>query len=85
MGTWQFTKKLELQKKCICLCGNKKFRYSKSCRNCDHKRKILEEPRKVKNRPSKEELEILISKFPYSTLGKKYGVSDNCVKKWAKK
>lgn len=41
--------------------------------------------RKV-NRPSKSELEKLInSKIPWTKLGKMFGVSDNAVRKWAKK
>ena len=40
-------------------------------------------PRKVEW-PTKEELSILINEFPYVTLGKLFGVSDNAVKKWAK-
>lgn len=36
-------------------------------------------------RPSKEELEIDINKMPMTHVGKKYGVSDNAVRKWCKK
>ena len=36
-------------------------------------------------RPSKQELESLIrADIPFTTLGRKYGVSDNAVRKWAK-
>lgn len=38
--------------------------------------------RKVQ-RPSKEELEKLIWEFPMTTLSKKFGVSDNAIRKWA--
>lgn len=37
--------------------------------------------RKV-NRPSKEVLLTEINEFSFSSLGKKYGVSDNAIKKW---
>jgi len=41
--------------------------------------------RKVKNRPSKEELEILITKYNnWTYIGKMFGVNGNSVKKWAK-
>lgn len=39
--------------------------------------------RKVK-RPSARELEILLSIWPYTRIGKHYGVSDNAVRKWAR-
>ena len=43
------------------------------------------ELRKVKNRPSKEELSQMISEMSYVAIGKKYDISDNAVRKWAKK
>ncbi len=39
----------------------------------------------AKNIPAKEELEQLIYDTPFTQIGKKYGVSDNTVKKWCKK
>ena len=39
--------------------------------------------RKVK-RPSKEELEHMLVDTPWTTIAKKYGVTDNAVRKWAK-
>lgn len=39
--------------------------------------------RKVE-RPCKEELEKLIKVLPFTHIGKKYGVSDNSVRKWVK-
>lgn len=63
-----------------CECGNLKFKHSKSCIDCGFKRN-----RKVKDRPSKEELEQDIKDIKYFVqIGKKYGVSDNAVRKWAK-
>ena len=41
--------------------------------------------RKVKNRPSKEELKFLIKEKSMVKIGKMYGVSDNSVRKWCKK
>lgn len=40
--------------------------------------------RKVKNRPSKEQLSLEIKETNYCTVGRKYGVSDNCIRKWLK-
>lgn len=36
-------------------------------------------------RPSREELQFLIKNTPFTTLGKKYNVSDNAVRKWCKR
>ena len=41
-----------------------------------------EHTRKVKNRPSYENLIREIEELGYSGTGRKYGVSDNAVKKW---
>lgn len=35
-------------------------------------------------RPSKEELELLILQYNFTALGKKFGVSDNTIRKWCK-
>ena len=40
--------------------------------------------RKVE-RPNKDELQNLIEKYPMTTIGKMFGVSDNAVRKWAKR
>jgi len=48
---------------------------SNSCKTYD--------TRKV-NRPTKEELEILIKTESFRQIGKMFGVSDNAVRKWAK-
>ena len=60
-------------------CGSKKKTKSKYCYKCGGKNN-----RKVKDRPSKEELIKLIKELPYTKIGTKYGVSDNAVRKWAK-
>jgi hypothetical protein len=41
--------------------------------------------RKVKDRPSAEELQEMINEMPMVAIGKKYSVSDVAVKKWAQK
>ena len=40
---------------------------------------------KVKNRPKKEDLENNIKELGYVGTGKKYGVSDNSIRKWLKR
>jgi hypothetical protein len=40
---------------------------------------------KVSNKPSKEELEILIKNMSFVKIGKLYNVSDSSIRKWAKK
>lgn len=40
--------------------------------------------RKVKDRPTKEELFEMIKVFPFTEIGKKYGVTDNTIRKWCK-
>lgn len=63
-----------------CICGNTKTFYAKFCLTC-----VNFNRRKIKNRPSKEELQFLIWEKPFTELGKQYGVSDNTVRKWCKK
>lgn len=41
--------------------------------------------RKIKERPSKEELEKMIKESNFCAIGRKYGVSDNAIRKWARK
>ena len=41
-------------------------------------------PRKVKDRPSQEQLLKEIEETNYCAVGRKYGVSDNCIRKWIK-
>lgn len=38
--------------------------------------------RKVKDRPSKEQLALELKSSNYTALGRKYKVSDNCIRKW---
>jgi len=39
---------------------------------------------KNKNRPTKETLSEELNETSFTAVGKKYGVSDNAVRKWAK-
>lgn len=69
--------KINEEKKVICNCGQPKHINSKSCNIC---RTI--EKRKVKIKPSIEQLKIEIKELGYSGTGRKYGVSDNAIRKW---
>lgn len=48
------------------------------CSECIHKQ------RRVCDRPTREELKDLIRKYPFTTIAKDYGISDNAVRKWCK-
>ncbi len=65
------------KKKHYCKCGNEKFRTSKICSKCRSKNN-----RKVKDRPSLEQLLKDIKELKYVGTGKKYGVSDNTIRNW---
>lgn len=65
-----------------CECGNPKISKSKVCQECNNKLPKLH-CRKV-DRPTKEELLVLIQTKPFVQIGKMYGVSDNAVRKWCK-
>lgn len=64
----------------ICpVCKNTKSLRSKMCKKCNQERRI-------KNIPSKNELESLLKdNFNFSQIGRKYNVSSSAVKKWLKK
>jgi len=76
----------------LCPCGNERCKTSILCNTCYQKSEnrttqynstSREFTRKV-IRPSKETLEKEILEVPMTHLGKKYGVSDNAVRKWCK-
>lgn len=67
------------EKNNLCNCGNIKIASSKLCREC------YSISRQTKERPSIEELKKeLIEIGSYVKIGKKYGVSDNTIRKWLK-
>ncbi len=61
-----------------CECGNSKLKNSKTCEECFHNNR-----RKVE-RPSFEQLKKEVEELGYSATGRKYGVSDNAIRKWLK-
>lgn len=66
-------------KKSYCQCGKEKDKKAKLCQKCSK-----ETQRKVKERPSVGQLIDDVHKLGYVGTGKKYGVSDNCIRKWIK-
>jgi hypothetical protein len=56
---------------------NKRKKY---CYECGTRENL----RKVKNRPNKYELELLIKQMSWCAIGRKYDVSDSAVRKWAR-
>lgn len=67
-------------KKDFCRCGKEKYIVSDKCMSCNYDNV----KRKVENRPSYEILKSEIENSNYCAVGRKYGVSDNAVRKWVK-
>jgi len=72
---------IPLTNQCI-VCG-KEFIKNKDKKYCCVNCKRLGE-RKVRNRPSKEEIIKLLETNSYCSIGRMYGVSDNTIRKWLK-
>lgn len=67
-------------KRYCCDCGKElSGRISIRCDTCNHISN-----RKVDNRPDKNELKKLIRTKSFTSIGKKFGVSDNSIRKWCK-
>lgn len=62
----------------ICKCGKRKDPYAEMCIDCWNKEKS-------KHIPSKEDLASLLEDESYESIGKKFGVSGNAVRKWKRK
>lgn len=72
-----------LRKKYNCIqCGKKTTRKRKYCDLCCKENNTMSQ-RKVE-RPSKEQLLKEIEETNYCAVGRKYGVSDNAIRKWVK-
>ena len=71
---------LKISGKPKCVSCNVEISYgNNTCRKCaSHKRRIVE-------RPEYTSLLKEVEEFGYSKIGKKYGVSDNTIRKWLKK
>lgn len=67
------------RKRIFCIkCKNETKGYSNTCFKCSSVSKRKAE------RPSKEVLENLIKNYSFVSIGKKYKVSDNAIRKWCK-
>jgi hypothetical protein len=62
-----------------CICVEKIYNKSKNCKKCYD---LIQ--RKVKNRPSIDNLVNDVKLIGYAATGRKYGVSDNTIRKWIK-
>lgn len=72
--------KNKIEKQDLCPeCGDKKYKSSRVCCKC-----VGMSRRKIKTRPTKDELDKDILEMPMTAVGKKYGVSDNAIRKWIK-
>jgi hypothetical protein len=72
------TEKIKIQK--YCECGKEISEKAKNCKSCSKKM----QDRKVKDRPTKEDLLSMIKESSLEAIGRKYNVSGNAVKKWIK-
>lgn len=82
--TWVETNRIypirrETKKNKCCDCGVEILPTSTRCNSCEKKNRQKDLP------VSKEELKILIRTIPFLQIGKKFGVSDNAIRKWCKK
>jgi hypothetical protein len=70
----------------FCKCGERIKVGNKYCKSCllKEKRKDNLKLRKVE-RPEKEVLENDLKNNSFVVVGRKYGVSDNCIRKWCKR
>lgn len=67
-----------VQNSCSC-CGKYSGGKIYCCHSCSTTAK-----RKIKDRPTSAELSKMMSTMSFCKIGRKYGVSDNSVRKWAK-
>lgn len=61
-------------------CGKEISKQATRCADCRAKSQ-----RKIENPPTREELKNLIRTQSFTNIGKKYGISDNSVRKWCDK
>jgi len=74
--------KLNRNKQNVCDCGKNINKQSKKCGSCAIIDSAIKR-RKVE-RPAYESLIVDVEKIGYSATGRKYGVSDNSIRKWIK-
>lgn len=68
-------------------CGESISRFATSgfCKRCFSICIASLDNRKIKDRPNKEQLELDIRSIGWLATGRKYGVSDNAIRKWSRK
>lgn len=84
--------KIEKKKNKCVDCECEIYRNSTRCKDCSNKHKGYNSPkkitpklnRKITQRPPYVQLQQEISELGYSGTGRKYGVSDNAIRKWIK-
>jgi hypothetical protein len=69
-------------RKKICVRCHKE--YERRATYCSQKCSASNQKRKVEVRPTKDELEKMMSELTWVEIGRRYAVSDNCIRKWAK-
>lgn len=67
------------KEKYFCSCGNEVVKKGNKCNFC-----ATRDSRVVKERPSPQELKKELQESSFVGVGKKYGVSDNAIRKWCK-
>lgn len=76
-------KKISLKKLYYCVdCGKEISSRSTRCFKCYQKNKVIPQGQML---VSREELKDLIRSTPFTQIGKRFGVSDNAVRKWCDK
>lgn len=67
----------KIKQKYFCLdCGKQISKHGDRCIECALKARYVVE------RPSREELKVLIRTMPFIKIGQKFGVSDNAIRRW---
>jgi len=75
-------KPILINKKNICMdCSKEIHKGSNRCNKCSSIKNNFKN-RKVKDRPTLEKLNNDVKELGYSGTGRKYGVSDNCIRRW---
>lgn len=64
----------------LCKCGKTIKKTSKNCRECSYRKK-----RKILVRPDINTLIKLVDEIGYIATGRKYGITDNTIRKWINK